>query len=178
MKHLLCNSLWRVTRNDENNSKLKFSSDFLKRTFSLAIFALIVLTTNAQTWQWAKSAGGSSYDGATTITTDISGNIYVTGYFWSSSITFGSTILNNANSPTSDMFLVKYDAAGNVLWAKSAGGTGGTGHDVATSVITDASGNIFVGGNFSSYSIAFGSTTLNNMDISGSTADMFLVKYN
>ena len=70
---------------------------------------------------WAKSAGGTGNDFSNGITTDASGNIYMTGSFGSSSITFGSNILINAGVNYSDIFIVKYDSSGNVLWAKREG---------------------------------------------------------
>ena len=53
----------------------------------------------------------------------IVGNIIVTGHFSSDSISFGTTVLTNAGFLSNDMFIVKYDPNGNVLWATSAGGT-------------------------------------------------------
>ena len=111
------------------------------------------------------SAGGSSDDFSQGVSTDASGNIFATGYFNSSSITFGSTNLTNAGS--SDIFIVKYDAIFNVLWAKKAGGSGG---DYAYSIINDGSGNVYTSGFFGSSTITFGSTTLTNSGI-------FVVKY-
>ncbi|TND05066.1 MAG: hypothetical protein FD123_3686 [Bacteroidetes bacterium] len=95
------------------------------------------------------------------------------GYFESTSVTFGSYTLNNAMPDTADMFLVKYDANGNVLWAKSAGGIN---TDIATSVTVDPSGNVLVTGTFSSDSIVFGSYTLTNTT-TANYGDVFLVKY-
>lgn len=119
---------------------------------------------------WAKSAGGANNDNATSASTDNSGNLFVAGNFYSPSIIFGSTTLNNTGS--GDMFIVKYGTSGNVLWAKSAGGASSDG---AISASPDTSGNVFVTGNFTSPSIIFGSTTLNNAG--GSNEDMFIVKY-
>ena len=119
---------------------------------------------------WANSAGGSGNDCANSVATDASGNVYITGYFDSPSITFGSYTLTNFALSYSDVFLVKYDSNGKVLWAKSAGGTS---VDRANSVTTDASGNVFITGYFDSPSITFGSTTLTK---SGGN-DVFLVKY-
>jgi hypothetical protein len=119
---------------------------------------------------WAKNAGGTGDDGASSVAADGSGNIYVTGSFTSPTITFGSITLTNAGSSTNDLFLAKYDASGNIIWAKSAGGAG---DDGASSVAMDNSGNIYVAGGFTSPTITFGSTTLTIVG----TGDIFLVKY-
>jgi hypothetical protein len=123
---------------------------------------------------WAKRAGGAGGDRGTGITTDASGNVYVTGYYGSlstaSSITFGTTVLSTTGSGW-DMFIAKYDAAGNVLWAKDAGI--GIGNDEGHSISTDASGNVYVGGFFSSDSISFGATTL----VCVGNIDVFTAKY-
>jgi hypothetical protein len=122
---------------------------------------------------WAKSAGGSGDDWGNSITTDGSGNVYVTGLFISSSITFGNTILYNAGTSSQDIFIVKYEpTSGNVVWAKRAGGSD---NDHANGVITDIDGNVYVTGGFASPSITFGGIILANA-ASGSN-DMFIVKY-
>ncbi|MBI4946118.1 MAG: SBBP repeat-containing protein [Bacteroidetes bacterium] len=82
--------------------------------------------SNAQNCFWAKKAGGGNYDFGTGIATNKAGNIYTTGYFQSSAISFGSTTLYNQsipNSSNSDIFLAKYDLSGNLLWAKGWVGT-------------------------------------------------------
>jgi len=121
---------------------------------------------------WAKSAGGNKNDYGNSISTDINGNSYITGEFKSNTITIGSTTLTNAGSYSSDIFVVKYDGAGNLLWAKSAGGAG---HDYGNSISTDTSGNSYITGSFGSPTITFGSTTLTNT--SASHVDLFVVKY-
>lgn len=135
---------------------------------------LIILSgqVNGQNWQWAKSADGhnSSYDEGSSCATDTAGNVFVTGYFSSPTMTFGSYTLTNAGS-SYNVFLAKYDANGNVLWAKSAGGSGA---DQGISVCTDAAGNVFLTGGFQSPTITFGTYTLTNTSI----GNMFLVKYN
>ena len=123
---------------------------------------------------WAKSAGGTYGDYGISISTDAGGNVLVTGPFESSSISFGTTTLTNAGAGASDIFVVKYDANGNILWAKSAGGTFSDGGD---GISTDAGGNVLVTGDFYSPSISFGTTTLTNADTSGNTPDIFVVKY-
>jgi ribosomal protein S11 len=120
---------------------------------------------------WAKSAGGANDDVGQSITTDNNGNVYVTGYFYSPTITFGTTTLTNSSN-ADDIFLVKYDANGNVLWAKSEGGTG---YEDGKSIATDPNGNVFLTGNFSSSSITFGTTTLTNF--TAPAGEIFVTKY-
>ena len=93
-------------------------------------------------------------------------------------MTFDSIILTNDSINTDDMFLAKYDAAGNVLWAKSAGGIDSieTTYAVATTVTSDPLGNVLVAGWFGSGIINFGSITLTNTN--ADSYDMFLAKYN
>ena len=131
---------------------------------------------------WAKSAGGTSYDEAGGVSVDANDDVLVTGYFFSATITFGATTLTNADNSggTADIFIVKYDGSGNLLWAKRAGGGIYLGYyysEVAFSVSTDPSNNILVTGNFQSFTINFGSTTITNADNTSSTTDMFIVQY-
>src|SRR5262245_14468925 len=111
----------------------------------------------APDWAWAKGGGGVDGEYVGGIVTDANGNIYIVGYYWSPTITFGTTTL--PNSGASDIFLVKYDVSGNLLWAKRAAGTG---QDYATSITTDANGNIYVTGYFDSGQISFGASMLFN----------------
>ena len=115
---------------------------------------------------WAKSAGGTNSDGGIGIGVDGSGNSYVTGYFRATA-SFGSTTLTS--SGLSNAFVAKYDAAGNVMWAKRAGGTGS---DNGNDISADGSGNSYVTGIFSG-TATFGSFTLTSSGLS----DVFIGKY-
>lgn len=117
---------------------------------------------------WAKSAGGTSTDEGYYLSSDPFGNAFIVGPFNSSTISFGSTTLTNGGG--SDTFIAKYDASGNVLWAKRAGGTA---WDDGKSISADPLGNVFVAGSTTSPSMTFGSTTL----INSGTFNSFIVKY-
>ncbi|HTL81691.1 MAG TPA: T9SS type A sorting domain-containing protein, partial [Bacteroidia bacterium] len=69
-----------------------------------------------------------------------------------------------------NVFVVKYDANGNSLWAK---GSGGNGTDIGEAICTDLAGNIYCTGFFHSDSIHFGSAVL----ISSSDDNAFIVKF-
>lgn len=145
---------------------------------SFALLApCLCMTLYAQSvdFHWAKSAGGTSLDYGQKVVTDGMGNIYVTGYFLSDSISFGSTTLTREPGPSgsSAIFLVKYDLNGNVLWAKSAGGKE---DDISNGISIDGSGNVFITGGFQSDTITFDTTMLINAS-TGSSEDVFIVKY-
>ena len=120
---------------------------------------------------WAKSAGGRNLDDATSVTTDASGNVYITGYFTSDTITFGTTTLRIAG--LDNVLLAKYNSSGSVVWAKSAALATGIFPDIAQSVATDASGNVYITGMFSGGTIAFDTSVLTNSGY----LNLFLVKY-
>ena len=116
---------------------------------------------------WAKRAGGTNGDSGSAIAIDGSGNSYVTGAFVGAA-TFGSTTFSSVGG-SYDIFVAKYDAAGNVVWARRAGGTD---EDSAYGIAVDGSGNSYVTGEFAGTAI-FGSTTL----ISAGSLDFFMAKY-
>lgn len=132
--------------------------------------AEVVVNAQAPSWLWAKSAGGPSGELGQSIATDAAGNVYVTGNFYSTSITFDTITLTTAGSL--DMYIVKYGPSGNVKWAKRAGGSG---DEYSQGVAVDENGNVCVTGYFSSTSITFGSTSLTNAQ--SGINDIFLVKY-
>jgi hypothetical protein len=106
------------------------------------IFALSGL---GQTLDWAKSFGGTSFDIGYAITVDASGNIYTTGVFDGTVDLDPGPGVDSHTSAWNDCFVQKLDAAGNLLWAKSFGGTN---DDDGQSINVDASGNVYVTGSF------------------------------
>ena len=143
------------------------------KNLSFIVALLLCLNSVGQTptWSWAQTAKGSSYEESNAITTDAGGNVYVTGYFGGDSLVVGTTTLYNVLNISTDYFLIKYDAAGNMQWARSAGGTA---NEIGNAITTDAAGNIYVTGYFYSPTITFGSTVLTN---AGNVGDVFIAKY-
>src|SRR6185295_12444457 len=104
------------------------------------------------------------------VSTDANSHVYLAGLFSSPQLIVGiDTLTNVTNTATCDLFSVKYDADGNVLWAKSVGGTG---QDYTWSSTTDAAGNFYLTGEFDSPTLTFGSYTLNSVG----AGNIFLAK--
>jgi hypothetical protein len=117
---------------------------------------------------WAKSGSGTDDDAVDAMTVDASGNVYIAGDFYSSTLTFGSFTLKKTDHI--DIYIVKYDTDGNVLWAKREGGDA---YDEATSLTLDTAGNLIMAANFVSSSLTLGKTTYKNQG----SDDIILAKY-
>jgi len=115
---------------------------------------------------WAKNFGGTGFDGSTDVTVDNSGNIIATGYF-DSTMAFGSFQLTSFGG--ADIFIVKYNSDGDVIWARSAGGSE---FDRGYSVTTDDFDNIIVTGTFSGLALFSPFEVQTN-----GNSDVFVAKY-
>lgn len=127
---------------------------------------------------WAKQVGGvSSYDYGTSITADLSGNVYVSGYFWGGVADFDpGPMVYNLTSDVSyfDAYILKLDSGGNFSWAKMIGGNG---HDWAKKITVDFEGNVYATGEFQ-VTVDFNpGTGINNLTASGAS-DIFVLKLN
>jgi hypothetical protein len=93
--------------------------------------------------QWVYAAGGTGRDRGRKIALDSSGNIYVTGYYWSTVDFGGGNVTSNGNW---DAFLLKLDSSGTFQWVKSYGGS--TGNDLGRDVVVDSNDNAIMLGTF------------------------------
>ena len=150
---------------------LAFGTDTVWNSLATTDAMFVIKYDSAGNYIWANGSGGGGYQFGYAVATDAAGNVFVSGSYNSNAITFGDSTLSNSGAGFDDMFLVKYNAAGTVQWARNAAGTN---DDAASAMGTDAHGNVYVAGNFVSSTLVFGTTTLTNH---GGT-DMFVVKYN
>jgi len=105
---------------------------------------------------WMKNAGGGYSDEGSKVTVDGSGNIYATGSIYDTAHFDSHTVYNKAKS----IFVVKYDGAGNAIWAKAFGGkNSNSGQERGLDIVTDPYGNIGLTGLFTD-TAAFGPDTL------------------
>lgn len=108
------------------------------------------------------------------ISSDANANVYVTGYFIADTLYVGDDTLVNTsyNTHTINLFVAKFDSAGNPQWARQAGSQTGISYAVGTSIVTDASANIYVGGSFM-YTTHFDTISIT----SSGQSDFFVAKY-
>jgi len=111
------------------------------------------------------------------VVTDTAGNLYYFGGYFQGNFKIDTYRLIRPTSIPYMAFMMKISPAGVILWAKNLCayeydpfyGLGGLG--------IDDSGYIYVGASFRS-NITIGGTALTNTDLSGSTSDLFLAKFN
>ncbi|MCE3230012.1 MAG: hypothetical protein K0S32_4563 [Bacteroidetes bacterium] len=141
---------------------------------------IFVLKINPSgTFVWAKAMGGASQDNGRGIVVG-KGSVYTTGVF-SDICDFDPSDEYEYNLPSSgnvDIFISQLDMHGNFVCAAAMGGPGS---DVGDEIGIDASGFIYINGDYSGYtSLAAdfdpgpGSFTMTSTD---STYDIFLAKY-
>ncbi|WP_457065612.1 hypothetical protein [Hymenobacter sp. UYAg731] len=111
--------------------------------------------------------GPSGSVGVGKMAVDAAGNSYVAGGF-SGNLTLGSTTLS---SQAGDGFIAKRDSAGTWLWVRQIGGSG---NDGAGSVGLDATGRVYLAGEFYSATMQVGSTTLTKAGTDPNKKDVFV----
>jgi len=122
---------------------------------------------------WARSIGDTGSDRAHSISLDTNGNVYTTGQF-SNTVDFdpGAGTLNLTSSGNRDIFILKLDADGDLVWAK---GVGGTGEDSGNAIHVDLMGDVYSTGSFEA-TVDFdpGAGTVNLSSVSN--GDIFVLK--
>ncbi|MFH0865911.1 MAG: SBBP repeat-containing protein, partial [Bacteroidota bacterium] len=111
--------------------------------------SFILKFDNAGNRLWATYYGGKEigmiFDPHPSIAIDVAGNVFVTGETYSTDfpVQDAGTFFQGTNAGFADAFILKFDNAGNRLWATYYGGSN---FDGRNSIATDAYGNVFVAG--------------------------------
>lgn len=145
---------------------------------------------------WATSIQGTSIVSVTSIATDSSRNVYVTGYY-ETTLVINNFISGGSGYPISlmpygtlsnagsfDVFIVKYNTNGLAQWATSIQGSN---NDTGNSIATDNLGNVYIAGyyistlltinNFVSVGNPISLTPYGTLSNAG-LRNVFIVKYN
>lgn len=104
---------------------------------------------------WARTIGGGDREYASAVTVDSDNSIIVTGFFESTSFVAGTETLTNAGDK--DIFLIKYNTLGDVIWAKSFGSNY---DEESYGISCDGVGNIYLAGEFASSTLQIAGQTL------------------
>lgn len=146
----------------------------LKSNLFFLILFFISLNSFAQNYgsSWTKThLNGMNGMLPVQIASDSFGNTIEVGAF-NATITVGTNqLVNSGTATTNDIFIIKYNYQGDIVWSKKIGGTG---NETINSITTDANDNIYLAG-------SFGSTTLNldavNLSKTGGD-NLFVAKLN
>ena len=137
--------------------------------------------TSSGSLSWSTYLGGSELDQVRGVTTDGSGNVYVTGYarpddYYGFPTTPGA-YQTSSSGGSSDAFLSKFSSSGSLSWSTFLGGGNG---EQGNGVTTDGSGNVYVTGfaeaGFPTTSGAYQTSNAGNGDAFLGT-DAFLSKF-
>ena len=146
--------------------------------------AFIVKYNTTGTVQWCTAIDGTGNDSNTAVTTDSSGNIYVSGYYTvgsptiyaaSGNSTTPSTSITLPNVSSSAAYAIKFNSSGIPQWAIAVDSASS---DQANGIKVDPSGNVYLAGQFNAAATAYnnyGASTNTLQAPSGTGA--FLVQY-
>ena len=141
---------------------------------TVSLFQTTTPLSTLHPWKWARRPDIeiAPYT-SPAITSDANGNTYVAGAFVGTA-TFATspTATTLTSAGDADIFISKYDASGNILWAKRVGGAHG---DVANAIKYDGFGNIYVVG-FYVESADFDGIVLTNP--TAGRMDVYIAKFN
>jgi hypothetical protein len=134
---------------------------------TLLTIVLLPLAANAQAFvhDWSKRFGSVGDQDGIGVAVDAAGNVVIAGLFWGT-VDFGGGPLTSSGDW--DLYVAKFDAAGNHLWSRRFGDASG---QLARAMCLDPQGNILFAGHFYG-SVDFGGGPIT----SAGDADVFVAK--
>ncbi len=132
----------------------------------------ILKLSSAGEFLWVKQFGSASLDQGWAIKYHAGSNyLYAAGIF-NAAITFGNTTLNNITGSGADIYNLKLDTAGSVIWARQFDGSSG---NACRDMGVDSAGNVYTTGYFQGLTDFDPDTTTQSL-ISLGGNDVFIVK--
>ena len=131
--------------------------------------------------QWGTYYGGIVDDYGFFCTTDVSGNVYMSGYTASNSFIATAGAHQTVYGGNNDAFLVKFNSNGVRQWGTYYGGSGNENQSGGVgNCATDASGNVYLGGTTTSTSdiASAGAHQTTIVGVISGYRDAYLVKFN
>ncbi len=160
------------------------TSSFIKPTMTIGSTTLtnsgtsnndifVAKYTSAGVPVWASSVGGTGDDYGFGIAVASTGDVYVSGMYYSTSFTVGAGTLTNA-SGRMYAYIARFSATGVPLWGEGEGGTNGA---FSVGLAKDNYGNVYMTGGFADNSITFGDTVVTRAYPTSPQYALFLVQY-
>ncbi len=120
---------------------------FILQVLVCLFFSEFAVKAQPGSLDWAMGIGGAGADAGNALALDSAGNVYIAGSFsGTASFDPGSTAGDVTVTGTgTDIFVAKYDNAGNFLWVKTMGGKL---DDAAADITLDTAGNIYITGSY------------------------------
>jgi len=139
--------------------------------------AYVTKLTSNLNFVFAKQFSGTSSEGGVELELDPAGNIFVVGNF-NDIVDFdptgGTYTVQSIGSPNSDVYVLKLDVSGNLIWVKTWGSNNG---DSGADIDLDAAGNIYTtGGFFTGCDMDPGPGVFNINTTGGTATDAFIHK--
>lgn len=142
----------------------------------------LVKYNSTGTVQWIATIGGTGTESSSGFACDTNGNVYISGSFNSSTLTFknsdGTSFATTfATAGSLDCFLAKYNSSGTVQWVTRAAGTGNDNNMIVT---IDSNNNIYASCIFASSPLTIynaDGTSFGTLTTAG-VADIAIIKYN
>ncbi|OWP63862.1 hypothetical protein CDA63_06525 [Hymenobacter amundsenii] len=159
------------------NIYLKLSSCIL--IVLLCFIDKFIISAQAQQlpkYLWAKSGGGADDSQGLDVAIDAFNNAYVLGSFSGKANFENITLTSQGNY---DLYLAKYNPAGQLIWIRQAGGLG---DELPRGLTVDASGSAYITGCFGPITGVFNQNPVMNIGMltltgGSSFSEMFLAKY-
>lgn len=128
----------------------------MKHISILLILLLNQLVIFSQDWEWAEWTGDKyTHTFSEFCETDNQGNVYVAGEFSTETISFGTHTLTNKGRD--EIFIVKYNPQGTVVWAHAFGGSR---TERIEEMVVAGNNSIFLCGSYSSSDFSIGEHAL------------------
>ncbi len=104
----------------------------------------IVKLNSSGDWKWVKKMDCAGTTIPYGVSTDTTGDAYVTGKYYGNTVNFGSVYLSPVGGGY-DIFVYKVNASGTSQWAQGAGGTD---KDIGNAISVDHLGDVYTTGSF------------------------------